>query len=159
MELIRTIETIVQPLLDELMLELVDVEYRRESHGWVLRFFLDKDGGITLDDCAGASRQISSLLDVEDIIPTTYTLEVSSPGLERPLKKAADFKRFIGKIAKIKTIDALDLENSGKRKKTYIGKLVGLERNDTVVLLLDQSAVEARISLSNIDMAHLVLDF
>lgn len=158
MDLIGKVEILVLPLLKELGLELVDIEYRREPHGWVLRFFLDKEGGITLDDCAAASRQISSLLDVEDIIPTAYSLEVSSPGLERPLKKRADFERFIDHLVKIKTVDAMDIEDSGKRRKTISGRIVALAQDDLVLALQDRQA-EVRISLSNIDTAHLVPEF
>lgn len=158
MDLIGKVEVLVLPLFEELNLELVDVEYRREPQGWVLRFFLDKEGGITLDDCAAASRQISSLLDVEDVIPTAYNLEVSSPGLERPLKKRADFERFIDHLAKIKTIDAIDIDGSGKRRKTISGRICALEQDDVVFALQDAQA-RVRVSLSNIDAAHLVPEF
>ncbi|MFO7576195.1 MAG: ribosome maturation factor RimP [Pelovirga sp.] len=159
MNITERVSGLVQPLCDELGYELVDLEYRRESHGWVLRFFLDKEGGITLDDCAVASRQISSLLDVEDLITTAYSLEVSSPGLERPLKKAADFERFAGSQVKIKTIDAVDPEGTGKRQKTFTGELLGLENEDVVVQLQNQAATRVHIALQNIDTARLVLDF
>lgn len=159
MDLIKKIEQLVLPLFDDLKLELVDMEYRREPQGWVLRFFLDKDGGITLDDCADASRQISSLLDVEDIIPNAFNLEVSSPGMERPLKKPADFERFSGKKAKIKTVDAIDPQATGKRRKTFVGTLSGVDQHQVVLLLAEPGSTEVRISFQNIDMAHLVLDF
>ncbi len=159
MELTAKIEQLVTPLLDELALELVDMEYRREPGGWVLRFYLDKDGGITLDDCAAASRQISSLLDVEDIIPNAYNLEVSSPGLERPLKKRADFERFAGQRVKLKTIDPVDPDGTSKRRKTFTGVLDGIS-GDAVVLVLDgRSPVAVHIALHNIDAAHLVPEF
>jgi ribosome maturation factor RimP len=149
----------VEPLCDELGYELVDLEYRRESHGWVLRVFLDKEGGITLDDCAVASRQISSLLDVEDLITTSYSLEVSSPGLERPLKKAADFERFAGSQVKIKTIDPVDPEGTGKRQKTFAGELLGIDNGDVVIQLQNRTTTRVHIALQNIDTARLVLDF
>jgi ribosome maturation factor RimP len=158
MDLTGKVEILVLPLLEEMNLELVDIEYRREPHGWVLRFFLDKEGGITLDDCAAASRQISSLLDVEDIIPTAYSLEVSSPGLERPLKKRADFERFIDHQVKIKTLDAIDIDGSEKRRKTISGKIIALEQ-DILVIRLQDPQNEVRIALSNIDTAHLVPEF
>lgn len=159
MVLIETIETLVLPLLEDLSLELVDIEYRRESHGWVLRFFLDKEGGITLDDCALASRQISSLLDVEDIISNAYHLEVSSPGLERPLKKHADFNRFTGHLVKVKTIDPIEQEQFGKPRKTFTGMLAGVEPDAIRLTLQDRQALEINISLTNIDTAHLVPEF
>ncbi len=159
MDLVEKIEVLLLPLLEELNLELVDIEYRREPQGWVLRFFLDKEGGITLDDCAMASRQISSLLDVEDIIPTAYNLEVSSPGLERPLKKHADFERFAGHLVKIKTIDPIESEHLGKARKTFTGKLIEVKQDTIQLTLQDRQAAAVDISLSNIDTAHLVPEF
>lgn len=159
MDLVGKIEVLVSPLLEELELELVDIEYRREPHGWVLRFFLDKEGGITLDDCALASRQISSLLDVEDVIPTAYNLEVSSPGLERPLKKRADFERFAGHLVKVKTIDPIEIEHFGRGRKTFTGTLVGVEQDTIQLTLQDRQAAEVGIPLANIDSAHLVPEF
>ncbi|MFO7811744.1 MAG: ribosome maturation factor RimP [Pelovirga sp.] len=158
MDLIGKIEVLVLPLFEEMGLELVDVEYRREPQGWVLRFFLDKEGGINLDDCAAASRQISSLLDVEDVIPTTYNLEVSSPGLDRPLKKRADFERFTDHLVKIKAIDPIAVVGSDKRRKTISGRIIALEQDDIVIALQDRQA-QVRVSLSNIDTAHLVPEF
>ncbi len=107
------VEQLVQPLLDDLGFELVDLEYQREQNGWVLRFFLDKEGGITLDNCAEASREISTLLDVEDLVPTAYNLEVSSPGLERPLKKLSDFKRFAGSLVNNQNVA---IDRSGRNR-------------------------------------------
>jgi ribosome maturation factor RimP len=157
-DLIGKVEFLVSPLFEEMNLELVDLEYRREPQGWVLRFFLDKEGGITLDDCAVASRQISSLLDVEDAIPTAYNLEVSSPGLDRPLKKRADFERFTDHLVKIKTIDAIDVDGSDRRRKTLSGRILSLEQDCIVIALQDRQA-EVRVPLSNIDAAHLVPEF
>lgn len=99
----RRIVDRAQTLLNAEGLELVDLEFRREGRGWVLRLFMDKPGGITLDDCAAVSREWGDQLDVEDLIPFRYTLEVSSPGLDRPLKKDADFLRHIGKTIQLTT--------------------------------------------------------
>ncbi len=157
-QLTDQIEKLVQPILDDNGYELVDLEYQREQRGWVLRFFLDKDGGINLDDCAAASREISSLIDVENIISTAYNLEVSSPGIERPLKKANDFERFSGKLAKIKTMDAIDPDSSGKNRKTFIGILSGFEE-DNVLLMLKKNPAVVRIPLQQIDRANLQFEF
>ena len=157
-QLTEQIEKLVQPILKDLGCELVDLEYQREERGWVLRFFLDKDGGINLDDCAAASREISSLIDVENIISTAYSLEVSSPGIERPLKKKKDFERFSGQLAKIKTLDAIDPDVSGKNRKTFVGTLSGFEGDD-VLLKLKKDAVAIRISLLQIDKANLKFEF
>ena len=152
------IEKLIQPLLEDLGCELVDLEYQREQRGWVLRFFLDKVGGINLDDCAMASREISSLLDVENVITTAYSLEVSSPGIERPLKKPEDFKRFSGQLAKIKTLDSIDPDASGKNRKTFIGTLSGLE-GDEILLILKNTTDAIRIPLQQIDKANLKYEF
>ena len=152
------VEKLIQPLLEDQGCELVDLEYQREQRGWILRVFLDKEGGINLDDCAAASREISSLLDVENIINTAYSLEVSSPGIERPLKKPQDFERFSGQLVKIKTLDALDPDTSGKSRKTFIGTLSGLD-GDVVLLLQKNATAVSRIPLQQIDKANLKYEF
>ena len=157
-QVIDRIEKLVQPLLEELGCELVDLEYQREQRGWVLRFFLDKENGINLDDCAMASREISSLMDVENIISTAYSLEVSSPGIERPLKKSQDFKRFTGQLAKIKTITSIDPDTTGKNRKTFVGTLSGFEDED-VLLILKNTTDAVRIPLQQIDKANLHYEF
>jgi len=157
-QVIDRIEKLVQPLLEELGCELVDLEYQREQRGWVLRFFLDKENGINLDDCAMASREISSLMDVENIISTAYSLEVSSPGIERPLKKSQDFKRFTGQLAKIKTITSIDPDATGKNRKTFVGTLSGFEGED-VLLILKNTTDAIRIPLQQIDKANLHYEF
>ncbi len=157
-QLTEQIENLVQPILEDLGCELVDLEYQREQRGWILRFFLDKEGGINLDDCAAASREISSLLDVENIISTAYNLEVSSPGVERPLKKAKDFERFAGQVVKIKTLDAIDPDASGKNKKTFVGILSGFDE-DSVLLKIKKSTEDIRIPLRQIDKANLKFEF
>lgn len=157
-QVIDRIEKLVQPLLEDLGCELVDLEYQREQRGWVLRFFLDRENGINLDDCAKASREISSLIDVENIIDTAYSLEVSSPGIERPLKKAQDFKRFSGQLAKIKTLDSIDPDATGKKRKTFIGTLSGLE-GDNVLLTLKNTTAAIGITLQQIDKANLHHEF
>ena len=157
-QVVKKIEELVQPLLDELGCELVDLEYQREQRGWVLRFFLDKEGGINLDDCAMASREISSLMDVENIINTAYSLEVSSPGIERPLKKPQDFKRFSGQLVKIKTLDSIDPDVTGKNRKTFIGTLSGIEGDDVLLILKNKNNAVA-IPLSQIDKANLKYEF
>jgi len=146
--LIATIQGFAEPLLADMGMELVDVEYRREGHGWVLRFFIDKEGGIGIDDCAKASREISAYLEVEDLVPHAYHLEVSSPGLERPIKKKTDFLRFADRRVRIKLREPLG------DQRVLIGTLCGLE-GDTVVLALEQEKV--CIDLNNISKARLTL--
>ena len=86
-EIVDRVRVIADPILSNQEMELVEIEYRREGKGWVLRLYIDKEGGVTLDDCSRVSQEVGRSLDVEDFILTPYTLEVSSPGLTRPLKK------------------------------------------------------------------------
>ena len=157
-QLLEKIEELVQPILDDLKCELVDIEYQREQRGWVLRFFLDKEGGINLDDCAEASREISSLLDVEETIGTAYNLEVSSPGIERPLKKLTDFERFSGELAKIKTLDAIDPDETGRKRKTFVGNLAGID-GENILIILKKETVAVSIALPQVEKANLQFEF
>ncbi len=96
------------PALDEMGYELVDLKFIMEGGRWRLQFFIDKTGGITIEDCEAVSREIGTLIEVEDFIQGAYVLEVSSPGLDRPLYKPADYIRFNGKLAKVKTNAPID---------------------------------------------------
>lgn len=102
------IEDYLQSLLETLGLKLFDLQFRREGHGWVLRVFIDSEEGVTLDHCSDVSRQLGHYLDVEDVIDHPYHLEVSSPGLERPLRSLDEFQRFLGKKARVRLHDAVD---------------------------------------------------
>lgn len=159
MQITDKIEQLTQPVLDDLGFELVDLEYQREQRGWILRFFLDKEGGITLDDCALASREISTLLDVEDIIKTAYNLEVSSPGLERPLKRLKDFERFVGQPIKLKTHTLIDPDEAGKPRKTFTGTLLGVDKNDILLKTESKPSVDIRIAYDLIEKANLKFEF
>lgn len=97
------VKQLVSPIIEAAQLELVDIEFKHEGHANYLRIFIDKPGGVTLDDCQAISRECEVTLDIENIIHTQYILEVSSPGLDRPLKTKADFQRFQGKLAQITT--------------------------------------------------------
>ncbi len=146
--LIVTIQAFAEPLVADLGMELVEIQFRREMHGWVLRFFIDKEGGVGVDDCAKVSREISAYLEVEDLIGHAYHLEVSSPGLERPLKKKEDYNRFIDRRVRIK------LRQPVGEQRVLIGTLCGLE-GDTVVLALEEEKVY--IDMENISKARLTL--
>ncbi|NJD02016.1 MAG: ribosome maturation factor RimP [Ruminiclostridium sp.] len=111
---------LVTPIVDTLSFELVDVEFLKEGANWYLRAYIDKPGGITIDDCQAVSEKLSDLLDEADPIKQSYILEVSSPGLERPLKKESDFERFKGEDIEIKLFQSLN------GKKIFEGKLLGL---------------------------------
>jgi ribosome maturation factor RimP len=153
------IEHLIQPILDDLGYELVDIEFQREQRGWTLRIYLDKEGGITLDDCSEASREISTLLDVEDVIASAYQLEVSSPGIERPLKRLSDFDRFAGSPVKIKTIEALDPDQSGKRRRTFKGVVEEVAGSRVVLRALGQQQVLYEIDFELIEKANLLYEF
>lgn len=146
-EVIERVKSIALPLFTELELELVDVEFRREAGGWILRLYLDKPGGVTLGDCQRVSEEVSDLLDVENLITHPYTLEVSSPGLNRPLRREADFLRFAGQRARVTTLQAV----AGQRRflgvlKGYEDGRVVLEREDgTVVSIPYELISKARL--------------
>ena len=131
-------------------MELVDLEYRREGPRWMLRLFIDKEGGVTIDDCARISQELGDLLDVKDIIPQAYVLEVSSPGLNRRVRKKEDFARFVGQKVQLWLIAPRD----GRRK--IVGDLIGVEGEEVVV-----AAVEGRFSvaLKDIAKANLIYEF
>jgi ribosome maturation factor RimP len=117
----KELEALLNPVIEQEGGELVDLQWRREGHQWVLRLFLDKPKGITLDDCAYFSDRVSATLDEGDKIPQSYVLEVSSPGLDRVIKKDKDFERFAGKPVKMR----LKLPENGQRK--FTGVLQGLK--------------------------------
>lgn len=99
------------PILREEGLEAVDIEFRPSGKRWLLRVFIDKEGGVTITDCETVSRELSRVLDVDDIIAHPYTLEVSSPGLTRALRKADDFRKYRGKLCKIITREPIEGKN------------------------------------------------
>lgn len=147
--LIGRIRALAQPLVEAEGLELVGVEFQRERRGWVLRLYIDKEGGVTLADCEGVSHQLGDLLDVEDLIGHPYTLEVSSPGLDRPLTKEEDFIRFAGRLARVTTVRPLE----GRRR--FLGRLKGvregqilLEKEDGSVVAIPWGAIaKARLEI------------
>jgi len=143
-------EAILAPLLEAEGLSLVDISFKWERGGWVFRVLIDKKEGVTLDDCALISREFGQLLDVENIIPTSYRLEVSSPGLDRPLKKEADFIKYAGRRVRIKTKDPV----SGRRN--FRGDLIGCAEGK-VTVKVEGSEVFA-IPLSSILKANLELE-
>jgi ribosome maturation factor RimP len=147
-KVLAAIEQYAEPLLRDLGIELVEVQFRREGHGWVLRLFIDREQGVTLDDCAAVSRAISTWLDVEDLIEHAYQLEVSSPGLERPLKRIEDFQRFVGRQAKVKLKEPRDEQN------VFIGTLEQVA-GEEVILLVDGRQVA--IPFAEIARARLTL--
>lgn len=143
---------IAEGLLVSLGMELVELEYKREGRTMVLRIYVDKPGGVNLDDCADVSRELSAILDVDEVISDRYLLEVSSPGLNRPLTKEADYLRYIGRLVKIKT-RLLAPDDKGNMRKTFFGELLGFD-DDTVRMKLKEGQT-ASLPLSGIAKAHL----
>ena len=144
-------ENLILPIIEKNRFELVDVEYVKEGGTWYLRAYIDKPGGITVDDCEVVNRALSDLLDQEDFIEESYILEVSSPGLGRPLKKEKDFKRSLGEEVEIRTYRAIN------GQKEFTGILEAYDK-DTVTL---QVGEEEKITLdrSGIALIRLAFDF
>ncbi len=157
--IVEKITEMVEPILAERNLELVLLEYRREGRDRVLRFFIDKEGGITLDDCAEVSREVSVLLEVEDPIDTAYRLEVSSPGLDRPLLRPADYERFRQRLAKIKMSAKCDPDRRGYQRKTFVGILQGFCDGRVVLEQTDKTGGTVELPFSEIERAHLEIEF
>jgi len=149
------VREISEPIIGALGLELVDVEYLREGPRWVLRFFIDREGGVTLEHCQSVSHALGPLLDVEDLVDSAYALEVSSPGLDRPLKKPKDFERFQGKRVQIRTYAPLP---SGvfQGRKNFSGTLLGMADAGVEIEVDGQRGA---IPLPAIAKAHLIFEF
>jgi ribosome maturation factor RimP len=130
-------------------LEFFDAQFRKEGHGWVLRLFIDHPEGVSLDHCEMVSRELSNFLDVEDLIGHPYHLEVSSPGMNRPLRNPAEFARFLGRWAKIKLHDAV------AGQKVFIGEIVAVD-DEAVDIKLDHGVL-ARCPHEQISKARLYL--
>lgn len=154
-------EKILEPIMEENNFELVDVEYVKEAGNWYLRAYVDKEGGITLDDCELVNRTWSDKMDEEDFIPEAYILEVSSPGLGRQLKKEKDFKRSIGEDVDVKFYQGrkLPLGKNGKEVsvKEITGTLTAFTK-DTITLETDFDK-EYVIPRSDISTVKLTIDF
>ncbi len=150
----RKVLALAEPLVEALVLdegcELVDITYHREPQGWVLRIYIDRPGGVTIADCQGISRQVGDMLEGKDVLRNAYNLEVSSPGLNRPLKKSADFERFAGQRIRIKTRVAVE----GRRN--FLGQLTGCADG---LVFLDVDGVSVQVPLDSIGKAHIEYDF
>lgn len=143
-------EELIMPVILQNNLELVDVEYVKEGGNWFLRVYIDKSGGINLDDCELVSRALSDILDEKDYIEDAYILEVSSPGLGRPLKKERDFEKSIGKDVNIK------LYRAKNGSKEFTGTLTSFDK-DTVTI--DEAGNKLIFNRSEIALIRLDFDF
>lgn len=126
-------EEILTPIVEEYGFELVDVEYVKEGSTWYLRSYIDKPGGISIDDCEMVSRRLSDILDAQDYIEDSYIMEVSSPGLGRPLKKEKDFKRSLGKEVEIRTYRMIE------KQKEFTGILKSYDENSVTIQMEDDT--------------------
>ena len=145
------VEAWLLPVLEEHHFELVDVEYVREVGVWYLRAYIDKEGGIAVDDCEIISRKLGEWLDKEDFIDDSYILEVSSPGLGRPLKKEKDFVRSMGKDVDVRLYRQID------KQKEFTGALSAYDEN-TVTLTMEDGSLMV-FEKPDIALIRLALDF
>lgn len=143
------VQAFAESFLPSLGLELVEVQFRLEGHGWVLRLYIDSPEGITVDHCSRVSRELGDFLDVEDLISHAYHLEVSSPGLERSLRSMKDFQRHLGKRAKVK------LREDVEGQKVLIGKIARAE--DEVVEIELEDGICCLVVFEQIRKARLTL--
>jgi len=146
-------EALLQPILEELRFELVDVEYVKEGADWYLRAYIDKDGGISVDDCETVSRSLEKKLDEEDLIENAYILEVSSPGLTRALKKERDYQRNLGKPVEVHTYKPVD------GAKEFIGDLLRYDKDSVVLDIGPEEPEEIVIPRSNISIIKQYFSF
>ncbi len=148
---VTKIQRLIDPILSERDIELVDVECKSEGKGKVLRVYIDKQGGVNIEDCSEVSRELGILLDVHDVIESSYNLEISSPGLTRQLKRPADFERNIGKKLKLKLTKPV--------QKQYVLRNAVLKKYDDEEITVEYQDKTYQIELSNIVKANLELDF
>ncbi|MGV1099980.1 ribosome maturation factor RimP [Thiovibrio sp. JS02] len=148
--LLKKLTELIEPVVEDFGLELVELQFRREAPGWVLRLIIDSEVGVSIDDCANVSREVGHLLEVEDLIEQAYTLEVSSPGLDRPLKKEKDFVRCKGKKAKVVVHQTIAGQNA------FVGVIEGFQAGN-IVLATEQGTVD--IPFTTVKKARLVVEF
>ena len=144
-------EALLLPIVEREGFELVDVEYVKEAGNWYLRGYIDKPGGITVNDCEAVSRAFSDKLDENDFIEDSYIMEISSPGLDRPLKKEKDFIRSVGQEVEIRTYRAIN------RQKEFVGILKEFDQNTVTISYEDDST--QTFEKSEIALIRLALDF
>ncbi len=144
-------EEILNPIIDEYGFELVDVEYVKEGSTWYLRAYIDKPGGISIDDCEVVSRRLSDILDEKDYIDEAYILEVSSPGLGRPLRKEKDYKRSLGEEVEIRTYRMIE------KQKEFAGTLK--EYDEKTVTIEEEGGNVRTFEKSDIALIRLAFDF
>ena len=143
-------EEILNPIMEELEFELVDVEYVKEGSMWYLRAYIDKPGGITVNDCEAGSRAFSDKLDENDFIEDSYIMEISSPGLDRPLKKEKDFARSMGKLVEIRTYRPIE------KQKEFCGILNAYDESSVTI---DEDGQLRTFDKKDIALIRLAIEF
>ncbi len=146
----KRVVDLVEPVLDEMGFELVDVEYVSNYGKWVLRLYIDKEAGVTIDDCVTVSREIGDLIDIKEVVTHKYTLEVSSPGIDRPLKKEKDIVGAVGKKVKVKMVTPVN----GRR--SFTGLLKEFENGR---LHIETGGAPVSLPWTEVDKANLVYEF
>lgn len=149
-EISKQVGDLVDTILEDLDYELIDVQYLSSRGRWVLRLFIDKPGGVTIDDCARVSGEIGDLIDIKDIIPHEYVLEVSSPGLDRPLKKEKHFHEAVGKKIKVSTGCFI------QGRRTFVGYLHEFKEG---VLLLECENGTFSLPFNDVEHANVIYEF
>lgn len=144
-------EELILPIIERMNFELVDVEYVKEGGTWYLRAYIDKEGGITVNDCEAVAREMNEILDREDFVEDSYVFEVSSPGLGRPLKKEKDYVRSMGKEVEIRTYRAIN------REKEFYGTLAAYD--DATVTIEQEDGEKLTFEKSDIALIRLAFDF
>ena len=152
-DLVEAVRGIAKRVAEGRGCELVDLEVKRERGGHFVRLFVDKTGGITLDELKSVSEEVSVILDAEDPIETTYTLEVSSPGLDRPLKTPSDYMKSVGRLVKLSSYELID----GRRHWT--GRLKGVENGVATVVLEKEKGAVCTIPLDKVSHGRLEVEF
>lgn len=150
-EILKTVEDLLLPILKDNHFEFVDIEFEKEGTNWYLRVFIDKENGITIDDCEIVSRSLENKLDEIDPISHPYILEVSSPGIDRPLKKDQDYIKNIGKVIEIKLYQSINGE------KELMGELSNYE--DDHLILKRESGEKIKVYKKDIAIARLAILF
>ena len=144
-------ESLILPVLEKNNFELIDVEYVKEGGTWYLRSYIDKPGGISIDDCEKVSRRLSDMLDEKDFIADSYIMEVSSPGLGRPLKKEKDFRRSLGREVEVRTYRMID------KSKEFTGILETYDEEGVTIILAD--GAKKTFEKGDIALVRLAFDF
>lgn len=143
-------EELVMPIVTENQFELVDVEYVKEAGNWYLRGYIDKPGGITVNDCETVSRAFSDKLDENDFIEDSYIMEISSPGLDRPLKKEKDFQRNMGKLVEVRTYRPIE------KQKEFCGILTAFDSNSVTI---DEDGTERTFEKKDMALIRQAIEF